>query len=759
MTRHHSRCFTATSVLLACFAPAVALAQSAPAARNSTDSTPADGRVELGEIIVTAQHVEENLQRAAISATIATGDTLIERGIVDTAGLARLVPGITIAPNNAYTNYNIRGITSGGTNALSDTAIAVNYNGVSLAFPSSASGLYFDLERVELVNGPQGTLYGRNATAGAINVVAKRPDLNGFSGNVGLDVGNYDIVNGRFAVNMPLSETTAMRVAAQTVNHSGYYSDGNSNQHDKAVRVSFLTQPSDDLTLYLTADYATSHDNGLGTTLQRPCNGWFCFIAGERTGLGDLMQYLPQARPESFTDSYFWGITGTLDWKTDAGTLTVIPAYRRVSAHTMANNASFGAIRGFDDPIQKSLEVRFASPQDQRFKYQVGVYGLIADVDGKGNSETAAARSWSANFYTSKTTSYAPFAQLTYSLTDTLRIVGGARYTVDKKETDSLRYTLRNTAGPNVVLPNTPPAVGPDVVFNLALQEDEKWTSTTYKAGLEWDVAENSFAYFDVRSGFKAGGFFFGPPGNNTYDPEKLTAYSFGIKNRFLDNTLQANFEAFLYDYSGQQLAVNLLLGGQQVVTTQNVGHSKIKGTELTVDWLALENTRLGLDLRWAKGDYDSLVYVQSTGKATSGTASTSRCTVTQLATSSFQWDCSGLGFPGLSKWAANVNAEQTFPLANGATISLEADFRYQGPRDTSLQFTDGSRSASTTGLDANLHFRDASGKWDITAFANNLVNNQAVGRAQATGAGGAIIYFATVGAPRTYGLRANYSF
>jgi iron complex outermembrane receptor protein len=749
MKAHLQRRLDATAVLVAFCAPAAVFAQS----------TAATTTVELGEVIVTAQHVEENLQKAAISATIATGDTLIERGIVDTAGLSRLVPGITIAPNNAYTNYNIRGITSGGTNALSDTAIAVNYNGVSLAFPSSASGLYYDLERVELVNGPQGTLYGRNATAGAINVVARRPDLNGFSGNVGLDVGNYSIVNGRLAMNIPLTGTSAMRIAAQTANHSGYYSDGNSNQHDKAVRLSYLAQPTEDLTLYLSADYATSDDNGLGTTLQRPCNGWFCFIAGERTGLGELMSYLPAVRPKSYTDSYFWGIQGTLDWKTSLGTLTVIPAFRRLSAHTIANNASFGSLRGFDDPIQKSLEVRFASNQDQRLKYQVGVYGLIADVEGKGNSETAAARSWSANFYTSKTTSYAPFAQLTYSLTDTFRIVGGARYTTDKKETDSLRYTLRNTTGPDVVLPNTPPAVGPNVVFNLALQEARKWKSTTYKAGLEWDVAPNSFAYFDVRSGFKAGGFFFGPVGNNTYNPEKLTAYSFGIKNRFLDNRLQANLEAFLYDYSGQQLAVNLLLGGQQVVTTQNVGKSKIKGSELTIDWLALENTRLALDLRWAKGDYDSLVYVQSTGKATSGVASTSKCTVTQLATSSFRWDCSGLGFPGLSKWAGNVTAEQTFPLPNGSSLSFEADLRYQGRRDTSLQFTDGSRSASATGLDANLHYRSAAGKWDLTAFVNNLINNQAIGRAQATGAANAVIYFATVGAPRTYGIRTNYRY
>jgi iron complex outermembrane receptor protein len=572
-------------------------------------------------------------------------------------------------------------------------------------------------------------------------------------------VGNYDIFNARAAVNIPLSENTAMRIAGQTVNHGGYYSDGNSNQHDKAARISFFTRATDNLSLYLTGDYASTDNNGLGVTFQQACGSSFCFVADERTGLEDLMTYLPQGRPASYTDSYFWGLTGTLEWDTDQGTLTVIPAFRRHSAHTMANNASFGAIRGFDDPTQKSIEVRFASSQNHRLKYQAGVYALQVDLDGKGNSETAANRSWSANFYTAKTTSYAPFAQLTFSLTDTLRLVGGARYTTDKKETNSLRYTLRNTFGPDVVLPDQPPAVGPNVVFNLALDESRTWTSTTYKAGVEWDVAPNSFAYADVRSGFKAGGFFFGPPGNNTYDPEELTAYSLGIKNRFFGNRLQANFEAFLYDYSDQQLSVNLLLNGQQVVTTQNVGHSKIKGAELTLDWLALDYTRIGADVRWAQGDYDELVYTQSTGKATSGVASTSRCDVTQLAASSFQWDCSGLGFPNLSKWAYNVDVEQTIPLPNGASLSGTANYRHQGERDTSLLFTAGSRAAANTYLDASIQYRAASRNWNVTAFVNNLINKQPVVRAQGTGVNNSIIYFATVGSPRTYGLRTDFRF
>jgi iron complex outermembrane receptor protein len=751
MKGHLERRLGATCVLVACAAPATVMAaQPAPPAAAES--------VVLEEVVVTAQHVEENLQKSAISAIVATGDTLIDRGINDNAGLAKLVPGISIVPNNAYTNYNIRGITSGGVNALSDTAIAVNYNQVSLATPSSASGLYYDLERVELVNGPQGTLYGRNATAGAINVVARRPTLGEFNGTVGADFGNFSALNVRGAFNIPLTDTIAMRIAGQTVEHSGYYSDGGSDQNDKAVRISFLAVPNDNLSFYLTADYARTNSHGLGTTLQQACGADFCYIADEWTGLGDLMEYLPQPRPASYNDSYFWGITGNVEWTTGHGTLTVIPAYRRHSAHTIANNASFGSLKGFDEPYQQSLEVRFQSPQDRRLKYQVGFYALSLDVKGVGGSETAAARSWSANYYTSKTESYAPFAQLTFGITDTFRVVAGARYTTDKKETDSLRYTLRNVGGSTVPVPDAPPPTGPDVIQNLQLLESHTWKKTTYKAGLEWDVTDSTFAYFDVRSGFKAGGFFFAPPGNNTYDPENLTAYSFGIKNRFFNNRLQANLEAFLYDYEDQQLSVNLLLNQQQVVTTQNVGNSKIKGVELSLDFLATASTRIGADVRYATGDYDSLVYVQSTPKATSGVASTSRCTVTPLG-AQYLWDCSGLGFINLPKWAYNLDVTQSFGLPGGGELSATANYRYTGARDTSLLFTNGSRADANKFMDASIQYRPASGNWDVTAFYNDLIRSRSITRAQAGGANGSIVYFSTSGRPKTYGLRMNYRF
>jgi iron complex outermembrane receptor protein len=795
MTRHLRRRLVATTILAALAAPISAFAADAAA--------PAAAENELEEVVVTAQHVAENLQRAAISATVATGETLITRGIVDTAGLARLVPGLTITPNNGYTNFNIRGITSGGTNAFSDTGVAVNYNQVSLAFPSSASGLYYDLERVELLNGPQGILYGRNATGGAINVVAKKPDLGSFSGNVGLDYGNYKQVNARFAVNVPVNDKVAVRLAGQTVNHAGYWSDGSSNQHDKAIRASIYAEPTENLSLYLTADYARSDSKGAGVTLAKQCGTdpnltgnaaiIYC-LAGPtpRTGLEDLFALLPDPRPFSDTDSYFWGVTGTLEYRTSFGTLTVIPSYRRVSAHTMANNANFGSLIALDDPKQTSIEARFQSPQDKRLRYQVGVYYLKAPIVSVGGSETPGARTWSNQHYDQNTKSNAAFGQLTFAVTDKLRLVGGVRYTKDTKSSDSTRYTLFNTYGstPNLpkspaeaaALPHSAAAAGPGNQYStliVAAEPVEKsWSKVTYKAGIEWDVASTSFLYADIRSGFKSGGFFFAPqPGGVTtnglgsFDPETIVAYSAGSKNRFFDNKLQVNLEVFLYDYKDQQLATNQTLpSGQTIVVTENIGHARIKGAELAIDWLPVENTRLGMNVQYAKGDYDSLITFQPTGKT--GNNATSACAVTQVAgppvnnnANLFKFDCSGLGFVNLSKWAFNFDATQTVPLANGAAVVGEVNLRYQSGRNNSLLFIQGSRTAALTVVDLNVRYRPASGRWDLTGFVNNVANDQrrTYGALQ-TGSGPTAtttnrVSFVNITAPRTYGARLNYYF
>ena len=226
--------------------------------------------------------------------------------------------------------------------------------------------------------------------------------------------------------------------------------------------------------------------------------------------------------------------------------------------------------------------------------------------------------------------------------------------------------------------------------------------------------------------------------------------------------------QAFLYDYTNQQLATNLQLpSGQLIAITENIGHAKIKGAEIAVDWLPLEHTRLGFNVQWAEGNYDSLLTLSPTGRT--GNNATSACAVTQLhgppidtQPNLFQVDCGGLGFVNLSKWSYNLDASQTLPLSNGAAFVAEVNFRFQSARNSSLTFVAGSRTPASSFLDANIRYRAASGKWDLTAFVNNAVDSQRVvnaapqaGNPRTVAANN--VSFTPITVPRTYGLRANY--
>jgi iron complex outermembrane recepter protein len=173
----------------------------------------------LEEIVVTAQRRAESLQRAAIAVSVVTGDELASRGVTQVSDLTQLVPALRAdAGVGPYNAMGIRGVATTALNAFADPAIAVNLDGVYLPRPWSAQALFFDIERVEVLKGPQGTLYGRNATAGAINVVSRAPDAEAFAADVSLELGNYDLRNASGGLNFPWA--TPLRFARHSKSSS-----------------------------------------------------------------------------------------------------------------------------------------------------------------------------------------------------------------------------------------------------------------------------------------------------------------------------------------------------------------------------------------------------------------------------------------------------------------------------------------------------------------------------------------------------------
>ncbi len=230
---------TTTAILLSLPGTAIAQKSTSQAAPipAPTDHAATD-EAGLGDIVVTAQRRVESSQRAAIPLAVIDGATLTSAGITQASRLNELAPALSIEPSSTGNLIFLRGVGNFTVTAASDPAIAFNYDGVYIGRPTSTTGVFYDLERVEILKGPQGILYGRNATGGAINILPAQPRIGETSGYVTAAYGNYSTFNAEGALNLPVGENGAFRIAATTSNHDGYLQDGTSDEnHSSAVHL------------------------------------------------------------------------------------------------------------------------------------------------------------------------------------------------------------------------------------------------------------------------------------------------------------------------------------------------------------------------------------------------------------------------------------------------------------------------------------------------------------------------------------------
>lgn len=223
-----------------------------------------DNQSQLQEIIVTAQRTTESVQKVPLAIAVTRPEELVRLNVVRAEDLSRIVPAlVATASGGPNTSFFLRGVGNFTINSYSDPAIAFNYDGVYIGRPTSTQGFFYDLQRIEVLKGPQGTLYGRNATGGAINVLPNRPEIGVTSGTVQASYGNYNAIQAQGAINLPIGDTGAFRLAGSYNKHDGYLSDGTSDQDEFALRAQVLAELTPDLTTRIGADY--SHQGAAGT--------------------------------------------------------------------------------------------------------------------------------------------------------------------------------------------------------------------------------------------------------------------------------------------------------------------------------------------------------------------------------------------------------------------------------------------------------------------------------------------------------------
>jgi len=747
-------CTALVGALSALATPAIAQ-EAAPTQAAADDGS-------LGEIIVTAERRSTSTQKTAQAITAVSSDTLAQSGVVNATGLANVVPGVQVNQGGGFSQIVIRGVGGGVVNNFGEPGVAYNIAGVYLAQPYGGNAAFHDIQRVEVLKGPQGTLYGRNSTAGAINIVPTRPELGNLKGGLTAQFGSYSDLEAQGFLNVPLGEQVAARFSASKMKHDGYFSNGQSDANATSFRGQLLVEPSSGFSVNFLADYFKEVGKGPGDTPILPgtnFNGAGAIKPGA-TGL-----YLDPNDPWKNLDGSFIHSTGfpapnatvapyanpsikheqlilSAELNADLGfaNLTVIPAYVTTKVNDHLANYGYNS-DVFTDAKQFTAEARLASTGNGPLKWVLGLYHF-----NQKNNSTQTFFQFGLGYITLGTpkldaNSYAAFGQATYSLSETFRVTGGMRYTTETKDVNGA------TVAPGVpafLCPNFIPATGTGVGVSdrcsVANVGHLKFSSFNWKLGVEADVGPHSMLYANASTGFRSGGFNPGSP-PNTFDPEKLYAYEIGSKNEFMDGKLRLNVSAFYWDYKRESNPVFGPINPIGLAFVVVPGSSHLYGAELESAFKITPNDTLTLN---ALVQHSNYVHYATLAIPFIGVPSAVYDGMRRSLTPTF---------------SGNASYEHVFELANGGEVSANANVSFASTSILALSQPSPVGYTQSGYALGNLSLTYAAPKqaWSITAFVNNVTDKfVATSVFQSTTTGNV---FQQAMPPRTYGVRASVKF
>jgi len=755
------------TVCLASAALAEPTAPAPPSAAASTAATTtvaADTSGEIQEIIVTAQRRPEDVQKSSLAIQVIGGDALAKAGVQDVKDLSALVPGLQIALGANETQAFIRGVGDESSTGLGQSAVAFNIDGVYAADQASYAPLFYDVSRVEVLKGPQGTLYGRNSSAGAVNIITNKP-TDALSGDITVEYGNYDLKHVTGAINVPITDTLWVRGAFNYIDRAGYLEDRTDDDQQQGGRVELMWKPNEAFSALIIGDYEHVGGYGGGQVLlptqpgterysgaTNPINN--AAISADAGPLAPLLALpgsgphpLPGAPNELLTDSNRSNtqrnLSGEFNYDLDFATLTFLPAYRTTDDHY------FGYTPGFpfgDDETTRtqSYELRLARTTDV-YKVTGGIYyfdeindieqfAVISPIISPLNSEITPDLA---------TKSYAGFAQTAFNVTDAFRLIGGLRYTHEHKTMNGRRILY------GVTSPGT-----------TDIEGATNFDFVTFRAGAEYDLTGTNMLYATVSRGEKSGGFntFTSANGiSNVYDPEKLTSYEFGARNRFFDNRFQANIEGFYWDYkNSQQSHLTYDPYGNLQFETLNAASAAIFGTDIDLLARVTPADTVNLTAEYMDSYFKKFDYQIPTANYSPGTVG---CLVGASATPGFTTiNCSNQPLPRSARWSGNGGYQHTFTFPDDSSVNAAVNFDFQGRRYIAVDYIPTESVASDVRMNLSLGYETADKIWSVTGYVKNVTDRVVyLGSVNAAVAPGFI--YATVDAPRTFGVRVTAKF
>ena len=715
----------------------------------------------LDEIVVTAEKRELNVQKSALTIEVLNADSMEKAGISQVTDLQAVIPGLTIGLGGNNDQIFIRGVGSFAFSPISTPGVAFNVDGVYVGRPDGLGSNFYDLARVEVLKGPQGTLYGRNANGGSINVVTNEPSLGEDSAYIATEFGDYSLVHVGGAANAAIGDRSALRVAFNVIRRDGYLSDGSDDDVESAGRIRYKFQPNEAVSLLFNTDYAHLGGRGSGSVwLPRPPgeNPWEATTTPASNAY--LHSFLPlgpleaDQEPDSFQNSSFFNTSAQLDWNMGIAKLTIVPAYRYTDTDSLSQNGlRYGQIERAD---QKSVEARLgdASPI---LTWVIGGYFFDEGVKGASNVYQSDALQYDLVQYLPTTKASAAFGQTTINVRGDLRLIIGGRYT---REHDTLTGTFSSLATDPISL----------------LEQfggNKTFSGFTYRTGVEYDLAPANMIYATYSTGFKAGGFSQTVAPLNVYQPEKLDSLELGSKNRFFDNRLQVNLSAYQWKYKDiQDQRVNFDPLGNISLLTYNSGDATIAGGTLDLIGKLTNADTLSLSTEYANSHYSSYWFQEpapvfqpvSTGCSITGPYapgaripySSAGYTTNIDPTPIVVGSCAGFQVARVPLWSGTVGAQHVISLPGSASLRASAQMHFVGAEWLNIDFIPAERDKSYEVVDADLTY--AARGWSLGIFGRNLGNTAYyTGGLQQPFVGG--LFAANIGPPRTYGVHADYHF
>ncbi len=701
----------------------------------------------IEEVLVTSRKVEESLQTVPLAVTAIGGAELQRRYASDIKDLEGFAPNVTIGTDAAYGNvahFSIRGLTQMDPERSFEPATGIAVDGVFIPSLNTSLIDMFDVERIEILRGPQGTIFGRNTIGGVVNVSRKRPDHE-FGGEVEVTFGSFERLDLKAAVNFSVVEDVlAVRAAVLKFDSEGWADNqvtgsptlgkhrmGNDSFYG---RLAFLFTPTDNLEVYMNLlRYVDNGDAGAVANFTRPGFLQCTVFMAQACGVEDNEQVWDNTPNINKVDNNV--ISLEINWDNDWGTITSLFSYRDEDSLKLINYDASELLffEGLRDEWQKtySAEIRYTGTliervdliaggfywNDESFIHQDNEFFFIPFPDPR---ETQI-----------KTESFAFFGEINWEVIDNVRLIAGLRYTEDDK---TLVRFFPNTFG------------GP---VNVIGGIQENWSNVSPRFGIDWQVSDTVFLYGSFSEGYRAGGFNgrAGSPasGATPYNPETADSFEIGTKLDLFDRRVRLNIAGFHVKYEGLQID-NIKTVVFNGVTTQetvvdNAASAKVTGLEVEASVLLTDTTRFNGTLGYMDARYGE--FLLTCGGGVCGNPG-------DIV------DFSDKNLRRAPELQFAVGLEQTIPTAWGDVVAL-ANYHWTDSFDFIIDNDPRHRRPSVGFLDASLTFYANDSGLRVSLFGKNLTDKQAKEFAFVVDALGWEL--GAYNKPREFGVQVGYSF